>query len=185
MVYGFRAKNHRVKLWSFRCQFIYMKYHWHLSFHEHSMYICSSVASREMHANLNECSLLYERAPLFLAKRAKVIKVTWTLFFAFYCNTSTITEHTKPNLFIQTIQFCSISLLYVCTLLCLSRTGAFLLLLSVSLVRDVYRCKRILSCVLKITDDNVISSVELCHWCSQHTRVVCFSFLLLDFKTLS
>lgn len=116
MVYEFRAKNHRVKLWSFRCHFIHIKYHWHLSFHEHSMYICSSVASREMHANLNECSLLYERAPLFLAKRAKVIKVTWTLFFAFYCNTSTITEHTKPNLFIQTIQFCSISLLYVCTL---------------------------------------------------------------------
>lgn len=161
---------------------IHMKYHWHLSFHEHSMFICSSVSPRGICTPKLKLERMFFVRDATSHKRVKVIKVTWTLFLLFSIETrKSITEH-KAKLVHTNNSIFSISLLcsadslarWLYFSLCVS-VLCFFCLLSVSSVCDECRWERILSCVLNITDDNVISNAVLCHSRSRYTVSLSFS----------
>lgn len=164
---------------------IHMKYHWHLSFREHSMFICSSMSPRGICTPKLKLERMFFVRDATSHKRVKVIKVTWTLFLLFYWNTKKYYWTQSQTCSYKQFNFldfffvfgwlaCSLAL-FQCVL-CF-----FLCLLSVSSVCDECRWERILSCVLNITDDNVISNAVLCHSRSRYTPLSLSQSLNLDY----
>lgn len=173
-----------VKLWSFRSRFTWSTIDiCHFANIQCSfVQVCRLEGYARQSWNSNECSLC---ATPLLTNVLKLLKSLELSFCSSIETRKSITEH-KAKLVHTNNSIFSISLLCVGWLACSLALFQcvlcfFLCLLSVSSVCDECRWERILSCVLNITDDNVISNAVLCHSRSRYTPLSLSQSLNLDY----